>query len=112
MPEDCAIRGSCCPGSLLASNTPGIEVVRIAIFPVRATMVPGAGIPGLAAGDALLIWGCRAAGLLAVALLEPFMFPPGAAVAGPEVPFGVAAMVSGAPLGESLPDWEIDWISE
>ena len=29
-----------------ASNNPGIEVVRIATFPLRATMLPGAGFPG------------------------------------------------------------------
>jgi hypothetical protein len=71
-------------------------------------MVPDAGIAGLAAGEVLLAWGCFVAGLLAVALLEPFMFPPGAAVAGPDAPLGVAAMASGAPVVESLPDAEID----
>jgi hypothetical protein len=103
------MRGSCCPGSLLASKTPGIEVVRIAMFPVRATMVPAAGIAGLAAGDVgdpLLVWGC-AAGLLAVALPEPFVLPPGAAVAAPDAPLGAVAVASEA-LGESLSDGESD----
>lgn len=75
------MRGSCCPGSLLASNTPGIDVVRMAMLPVRATTVPAAGTPafaplGLAAGDApLLICGCDGDGF-AAAELEPFIDPP------------------------------------
>src|ERR1700740_3011162 len=45
MPEDCAILGSCWPGSLLASKTPGMDVVLIAMLPVRATTVPAPGMP-------------------------------------------------------------------
>ena len=45
MLEVSAILGSCCPGSLFATNTPGIEVVLMAIWPFLATTVPGAGPP-------------------------------------------------------------------
>jgi hypothetical protein len=62
----------------------------MAMLPVRATMVPGAGPAGLAAAFPLLIWGCEVWGWdvagLAVALLDPFMLPPGAAAAVEEVP--------------------------
>src|SRR6266702_1678412 len=45
MLEVCAILGSCCPGALFASSTPGTDVVRMAILPVLATTVPAAGPP-------------------------------------------------------------------
>jgi hypothetical protein len=45
MLEASAILGSCCPGALFATKTPGIDVVLIAICPVLATTVPGAGAP-------------------------------------------------------------------
>src|SRR5437899_2185330 len=45
MLEVCAILGSCCPGALFASSTPGTDVVRMAILPVLATTVPAAGAP-------------------------------------------------------------------
>jgi hypothetical protein len=43
MPEALPILGSRCPGALFASTTPGIDVVRMAMLPILATMVPGAG---------------------------------------------------------------------
>src|ERR1700722_292032 len=45
MLEASAILGSRCPGALLATKTPGIDVVLIAICPVLPTTVPGAGLP-------------------------------------------------------------------
>jgi hypothetical protein len=45
MLEASAILGSRCPGALFATKTPGIDVVLIAICPVLATTVPGAGLP-------------------------------------------------------------------
>ena len=39
------MRGSCWPGALFASKTPGTEVVLMAMLPVLATTVPGAGLP-------------------------------------------------------------------
>ena len=45
MLEASAILGSCSPGALFATSTPGIDVVRIAIWPVWATSVPGGGPP-------------------------------------------------------------------
>jgi hypothetical protein len=62
MLEASAILGSCCPGALFATKTPGIDVVLIAICPVLATTVPGAGAP-LAAPPA--------PGAAALALLPP-----------------------------------------
>ena len=40
-----ALRGSCCPGSLFASKTPGIDVFAMAILPLLAMNIPSAGIP-------------------------------------------------------------------
>lgn len=37
------MRGSCSPGALLASITPGSEVAWMAILPFLAMIVPGAG---------------------------------------------------------------------
>src|ERR1700731_5002141 len=51
MVETCAILGSCCPGALFASSTPGTDVVRMAMLPVLATTVPAAG-PAVPAGVA------------------------------------------------------------
>jgi hypothetical protein len=45
MLEASAILGSCSPGALFATSTPGMDVVRIAIWPVWATIVPGGGPP-------------------------------------------------------------------
>src|ERR1700722_2711778 len=45
MLEASAILGSRCPGALFATKTPGFDVVLIAICPVLATTVPGAGLP-------------------------------------------------------------------
>ena len=50
MLEAWAILGSCCPGALFASSTPGIAVVRIAMLPFVATTVPAAGRPVPVAG--------------------------------------------------------------
>jgi hypothetical protein len=72
---------------LFASNTPGIEVMRIATFPLLATMLPGAGVPFAGAVpdcidplvDPLLAdplgWGAVAMLLFDPVLLDPFMFP-------------------------------------
>src|ERR1700748_2172010 len=51
MLEASAILGSRWPGALFATKTPGIDVVLIAICPVLATTVPGAGLPFAAEGD-------------------------------------------------------------
>jgi hypothetical protein len=40
------------------------------------------------------------------------MLPPGAEDVGPEGPLGAAAIVWGTLLDVSLPDGEMDWISE
>ena len=55
MLEACAILGSCCPGALFASSTPGTDVVAMAMLPFLATTVPAAGPPfpaGVAPGSA------------------------------------------------------------
>jgi hypothetical protein len=54
MLEASAILGSCSPGALFATSTPGMDVVRMAIWPVWATIVPGGGPPfaiGAAPGE-------------------------------------------------------------
>src|SRR6185369_8011726 len=67
-----------CPLMLFASNTPGIDVMRIATFPLFATMLPGAGVPFAAAGpdcaDPLVVSLGRGA-FAALLLFDPFMFP-------------------------------------
>ena len=62
MLEAFAIRGSCSPGALFASSTPGIAVVWIAMLPFLATIVPATGplvvggvVPALC-GAALDLW--------------------------------------------------------
>ena len=74
MLEASAILGSCCPGALFATKTPGIEVVLIAICPVLATTVPGAGLPLAgppAAGAALLALLPSLAARLVLGLADP-----------------------------------------
>ena len=78
MLEAWAILGSCCPGALFASSTPGIAVVRMAMLPFVATTVPAAGRPVPAAGlplapcgSALLL--VAAAAPVALGLAEPLV---------------------------------------
>jgi hypothetical protein len=94
MLEACAILGSCCPGALFASSTPGTDVVAMAMLPVLATTVPAAG-PPLAAGAAPVSppVACGAALALPPALLPPLPPalgleepPAGGPLAGPEPP--------------------------
>lgn len=73
MLEAWAILGSCCPGALFATNTPGIDVVRMAMFPVLATMVPGGGAP-FAAVAAPASPPALCGALLAAPPAEPFGF--------------------------------------
>ena len=66
------MRGSCWPGALFANNTPGTDVVLIAMLPVLATTVPGAGLPaaGLSPPEAAAALEPGLCGV-ALALLSP-----------------------------------------
>lgn len=104
MLEACAILGSCCPGTLLAKSTPGIEVVEIAMLPFLATTVPAAGPPSPAcavAGSAAAVRGAL------LGLLPPFAAPragPGEAGAADPLtaPPGAGPPVDAEPSGGAI----------
>lgn len=116
MPDDFAILGSW-PLSLFAIKTPGIDVVRIAMFPDRATMVPGAGAllplspeaPGFA--DGALPAGLALCGSLPVGPVRgllpakppPAADPPDALAAVAEGADGAEGMASLVDVSEPLP---------
>ena len=67
-----------CPLMLFASSTPGIDVMRIATFPLFATMLPGAGVPLADAVPDCVdppVGSLGRGAFAALLLFDPFMFP-------------------------------------
>lgn len=86
------MRGSCWPGALFASNTPGTEVVLMAMLPVLATTVPGAGLPAAGLSPAPAEAAALEPGLCGAA---PALLSPLAALApGLDVPLAGGALMA------------------
>lgn len=99
-----AILGSCSPGALLANNTPGIDVVLMAMLPFLATTVPAAGAPFPAAGavPGSLFVACGAALALLLPVVGPLMLRLEAPAAAGPLAIAAESPVDAAPPGGAI----------